>query len=149
MPSLYEHAGGDAALHELEEIFYAKVLADPVLQPLFGAGQPQHVEHLSWFTAESFGGPARFTEELGFPHLVEVHRGLEISDEQRERFEALYLEALEQSALPDDEPFRRAVREHVEFGTAVAQQNSRARDDSELHPLDAVPRWTWDGEDAD
>jgi hemoglobin len=41
------------------------------------------------------------------------------------------------------------VREHVEFGTAVAQQNSHAGDDSELHPLDAVPRWTWDGEDAD
>jgi len=30
--SLYEHAGGDEALHRVEEIVYSKVLADPVLQ---------------------------------------------------------------------------------------------------------------------
>ena len=32
MTSLYEHAGGEEALHRLEEPFYAKVLADPVLK---------------------------------------------------------------------------------------------------------------------
>ena len=145
MTSLYEHAGGEEALHRLEELFYAKVLADTLLQPLFGAGQPQHVDHLTWFTAESFGGPARFTEELGFDHLRSVHRGLEISDEQRERFVALYLEALDESGLPDDAPFREAVRSHVEFGTRVAQQNSHAKTDAELHPLDHVPLWDWEG----
>ena len=30
--TLYEHSGGDDALHRLEELFYDKVLADPVLQ---------------------------------------------------------------------------------------------------------------------
>ncbi len=40
MPSLYEHAGGEDGLHRLEETFYAAVLADPLLQPLFGEGQP-------------------------------------------------------------------------------------------------------------
>jgi truncated hemoglobin YjbI len=30
--SLYEHAGGDDALHRREEIFYSKVLADLVLR---------------------------------------------------------------------------------------------------------------------
>jgi hemoglobin len=146
MTSLYEHAGGEAGLHRLEELFYAKVLADPLLQPLFGEGQPHHVEHLTWFTAESFGGPDRFTRELGFDHLVRVHRGLEITDEQRERFVALYLEALDESGLPADNPFREAVRSHVEFGARVAQQNSRATTDSELFPLDHVPLWDW-GED--
>src|SRR6266496_3345953 len=123
MTTLYEHAGGDAGLHRLEELFYSKVLADPLLQPLFGKGQPHHVEHLTWFTAESFGGPDRFTRELGFDHLVSVHRGLAISDEQRERFVALYLEALEEAGLPADTPFREAVRSHIEFGANVAQQN--------------------------
>ena len=66
MPTLFEHAGGDEALHHLEETFYDKVLADPVLQPLFPERQPHHVEHLTWFTAESFGGPDRFTQQLGF-----------------------------------------------------------------------------------
>jgi hemoglobin len=146
MTTLYEHAGGDAGLHRLEELFYAKVLEDPVLRPLFGEGQPHHVEHLTWFTAESFGGPDRFTRNLGFGHLVDVHRGLNITDEQRERFVALYLEALDESGLPDDKPFRDAVREHIEFGAQVAQQNSRAATDDELNPLDAVPQWQWDGD---
>ena len=35
-PSLYEHAGGEAALHRLEQLFYDSVLRDPLLQPLFG-----------------------------------------------------------------------------------------------------------------
>jgi len=28
--SLYEHTGGEEALHRLEEVFYSKPLADPV-----------------------------------------------------------------------------------------------------------------------
>jgi len=50
----------------LEQIFYDSVLADPVLKPLFGAGQPRHVDHITAFIVESFGGPDRFTRELGF-----------------------------------------------------------------------------------
>jgi hemoglobin len=59
---------------------------------------------------------------------------------------ALYMRALEQSDLPQDEPSVRAVREHVEFGTRVAMQNSNAATDEELHPLREVPRWTWEGD---
>jgi hemoglobin len=38
MPTLFEHAGGEQALHRLEDIFNSSVLRDPLLQPLFGAG---------------------------------------------------------------------------------------------------------------
>lgn len=147
--TLYEHAGGEAALHLLEDAFYTKVLADPVLKPLFGDGKPDHVEHLTWFTAESFGGPDRFSRELGFAHLIGVHRNLKITDEQRGRFVELYMEALDESDLPNDPDFREAVRSHVEFGTRVAQQNSHAKTDAELHPLREVPRWDWPGDQDD
>jgi hemoglobin len=147
MPSLYEHAGGEEALHRLEQLFYDSVLRDPLLQPLFGAGQPEHVEHLTMFTAESFGGPDRFSRELGFRHLIDVHRGLRITEEQRRRFVELYAAALDAAELPDDAPFREAVLEHVEFGTQVAKQNSHAEAEDELHPLREVPRWTWPGDD--
>jgi len=143
VPTLYEHAGGEQALHRLEEVFYEKALADPVLKELFTTRVPTHVEHLTWFTAESFGGPERFTSGLGFQYIIEVHRGLKITDEQRERFVAAYLAALDEAGLPDDAPFRQAVREHVEFGADVAQQNSWASSDRELHPIRAVPRWSW------
>lgn len=36
--TLFEHAGGTAGLHRLEDYPYASVLADPLLKPLFGAG---------------------------------------------------------------------------------------------------------------
>ena len=141
--TLYEHAGGEEALHRLEELFYTKALADPVLKALFPERVPTHVDHLTWFTAESFGGPDRFTRNLGFQHIIDVHRHLKISDEQRQRFVALYLAALDEAGLPADEPFRQAVREHVEFGARVAQQNSWAETDANLHPIRDVPQWQW------
>ena len=144
--TLLEHAGGLAGAHRLEDHFYASVLADPLLRPLFGAGKPDHVEHLTWFTAESFGGPDRFTRELGFAHLIDVHRDLKITEEQRQRFVELYLAALDAVGMPDDKPFRDAVRSHVEFGSRVAMQNSNAASDDGLHPLREVPMWTWDGD---
>lgn len=149
MPTLFEHAGGEAALHRLEQLFYDSVLRDPVLQPLFGAGRPEHVDHLTAFTAESFGGPDRFSRELGFDHLIAVHRGLKITEAQRERFVELYMQALDDAEMPADPQFRDAVREHVEFGTRVAMQNSHATSDEELHPLREVPRWTWAGDDEE
>jgi hemoglobin len=146
MTTLFEHAGGEQALHRLEAVFYASVLADPLLQPLFGAGRPEHVDHLTAFTAESFGGPARFSRELGFAHLIAVHRGLAITEEQRLRFVELYLAALDTAGMPADPAFREAVREHVDFGSRVAMQNSHATTDDELHALREVPRWTWAGD---
>jgi hemoglobin len=147
MPTLFEHAGGEAAIHRLEQVFYDSVLADPLLQPLFGEGRATHVDHLTAFTAESFGGPDRFSRELGFWHLISVHRGLNITEEQRRRFVELYMAALDAADMPTDKAFRDAVREHVEFGSRVAMQNSHAQSDEELHPLREVPRWTWAGDD--
>jgi hemoglobin len=146
MPTLFEHAGGETGLHRLEDAFYPSVLADPLLQPLFGAGRPEHVDHLTAFTAESFGGPDRFSRELGFDHLIAVHRGLRITEEQRLRFVELYLSALDTAGMPTDPEFREAVREHVEFGSRVAMRNSHATTDEELHPLREVPLWTWPGD---
>src|SRR5579862_6553755 len=108
--TLYEHAGGEEALHRLEELFYDKALADPALKDLFTERVPSHVDHLTWFTAESFGGSDRFTHEVGFQHIIDVHRGLKITDRQRDRFIALYLEALDEAEIPDDQRFRQAVR---------------------------------------
>jgi hemoglobin len=144
METLYEHAGGEAALHRLEELFYDKVLADPLLRSLFTERVPTHVDHLTWFTAESFGGPDRFTREVGFQYLIDVHRHLQITDEQRERFVALYMESVDEAGLPDDGPFRAALQSHLQFGSEVAQQNSWAVSEADLHPIRAVPSWSWE-----
>jgi hemoglobin len=144
--TLYEHAGGDDGLRRLEELFYEKALVDPVLKTQFTERVPTHVDHLTWFTAESFGGPDRFTRELGFQYLIDLHRHKNITDEQRERFIVAYMEVLDEAGMPDDEPFRQAFRQHVEFGARVAQQNSRAETDADVFPLHEVPHWDWAGE---
>jgi hemoglobin len=144
MESIYEHAGGHDALRRFVDIFYTSVLADPVLRPLFGAGKPEHVDHLTAFDAESFGGPDDFTRTMGgFSHLIAVHRGLMITEPQRERFVELYVAAADTAGLPDDPRFREALRSHVEFGSQVAMQNSHAVTDDQLHPLREVPHWNW------
>src|SRR5689334_22543251 len=42
-----------------------------------------------------------------------------------------------------DTPFREAVLSHLDFGSRVAQQNSRAKTDAERHPIREVPKWRW------
>jgi hemoglobin len=142
--SIYDHAGGHDALRHFIDVFYGSVLVDPLLQPLFGAGEPGHVDHLTAFDAESFGGPAEFSRTVGFARLIDVHRGLRISEDQRRRFVELYLAAADTAGLPDDSAFRATLRSHVEFGSQVAVQNSHASTDAELHPLREVPIWNWE-----
>jgi hemoglobin len=147
-PTLLQHAGGQDALRRFVDTFYSSVLADPLLQPLFGVGNPEHVDQLTAFEVESFGGPDEFTHIMGgMPHLIDVHRGLRITETQRQRFVELYLAAAAAVGLPDDPAFREALRSHVEFGSHVAMQNSHARTDDELHPLREVPRWQWPADD--
>lgn len=145
METLFEHAGGEEGLRRFIENFYRSLLTDPLLHPLFGEGKASHVDNLTAFTAETFGGPDTFSKEMGgFPLLIEAHRGLRIEEAQRRRFVELYMEAADAAGLPDDEPFRASLRSHVEFGTQVALQNSHAETDEQLHPLREVPLWEWE-----
>jgi len=142
--SLYEYAGGQATIQRFIDVFYSSVLADPILVPLFGTGRPEHVAHLTAFDAGAFGGPDVFSREMGgCPALLDAHRGLKITEAQRQRFVALYLAAADTAGLPDDAPCRAALRSHVEFGSQVAMQNSHAESDDQLHPLREVPTWQW------
>lgn len=51
--------------------------------------------------------------------------------------------ALDAADMPTDVEFREAVRQHLEFGSRVAMQNSHAATDDEQHPLREVPHWAW------
>ncbi|GAA2146757.1 group II truncated hemoglobin [Glycomyces algeriensis] len=139
--TIYERIGGDGTLRGTVDAFYGSVLHDPVLQPLFGAGAAHHVDHLTAFLAEVFGGPARYTDELGgFDTLLTAHRGLAITDEQRARFIELFDRAVTEHGPADDE-LRASLHEYIVFGTEVAQVNSHAKGDDDLHPCQEVPHW--------
>ena len=78
-----------------------------------------------------------------FMHLIDAHREFKITEEQRQRFVDLYIEAADKAELPADKPFRDALAPHIDFGSHVAKQNSNAKNDEELHPLREVPKWNW------
>jgi hemoglobin len=142
--SIFERAGGEAGLREVVEIFYASIFEDPVLQPVFGHPVPTHVDHLTAFLAEVFGGPTRYTDELGgFEAIIAVHRGKRITPQQRARFIELFMDAVDRAGVGEDPQLREAIGSCIEFGTEVAMVNSNATSDAELHPQREMPAWHW------
>ena len=142
--TIYEHAGGDAGLRAIVSSFYDSIFEDPLLQPVFEHPVATHVDHLTAFLAEEFGGPARYTDELGgFPKIVSVHRNRKITEPQRQRFVELFMAAVDRAGFADDPPFRKTVKSAIEFGTRIAIVNSNATTDDELHPQRVIPHWRW------
>jgi hemoglobin len=142
--SIYERAGGEAGLRRLVDVFYSSIFEDPILQPVFGRPVATHVDHLTAFFCEVFGGPTRYSDELGgFPAIVSVHRGRHITEEQRQRFVDLFTAALDETGVGADAELRAAILSCIEFGTEVAKVNSNATTDAELHPQHEMPRWHW------
>ncbi|MFC1411931.1 group II truncated hemoglobin [Streptacidiphilus sp. N1-12] len=143
--TLVEAIGGTEALRRLSNTFYAAVLADPLLAPVFVNFTPTHIEHVAVWLAEIFGGPTRFTDELGgHPALLGAHLGLSITEEQRLRWMELMGGAVEKE-LPDDALLRRRVMEYFDWGTRIARDVSAEPVGAELGDPGPTPRWSWDG----
>jgi hemoglobin len=142
--TIYERAGGQDGLRRVVEVFYASIFEDPILQPVFGRPVATHVDHLTAFLSEVFGGPARYSDELGgFDSIVAAHRGRHITEEQRSRFHELFMTAVDQTGVGADAELRAAIESCIVFGTEVAMANSNATTDAELHPQREMPRWEW------
>jgi hemoglobin len=141
--TLFDWAGGEAAFRRLIDAFYDRVEADELLSPVFPGGvHEDHRRHVTAWWCEVFGGPARYTEELGgYDRMVAKHRGLAITPEQRFRFASLMSLAADDAGLPDDPEFRSAFVAYVEWGTRIAQHNSQPGADVVEHA--PVPRWGW------
>jgi hemoglobin len=141
--SLHDWAGGEQAFERLINAFYDRVEGDELLAPLFGGKvTAEHREHVIAWWCEVFGGAARYTDELGgYDHMVDKHRDLQITPEQRFRFAALMSRAADDAGLPDDPEFRSAFVAYVEWGTRLALHNSQPGADVVAHA--PVPRWGW------
>jgi hemoglobin len=142
-PTLFEWAGGAAAFGRLINAFYDRVQQDDLLSPLFPGGVSQaHREHVTVWWCEVFGGPARYTEELGgYPAMLRHHLDLGITAEQRFRFASLMSRAADDAGLPEDPEFRAAFVGYVEWGTRLALGNSQPG--AEVVTKAPVPHWGW------
>jgi hemoglobin len=141
--TLYEWAGGGEAFERLVNAFYDRVEHDELLAPLFGGlVTEEHRDHVVAWWSEVFGGPARYSTELGgYEHMLSKHRDLAITPEQRFRFATLMSQAADDAKLPDDPEFRSALVAYLEWGTRLALHNSQPGAPVAEHA--PVPRWGW------
>lgn len=142
VPTLYHWAGGAEAFARLTEAFYAKVLQDELLAPVFQGLAPDHAEHVALWLAEVFGGPQAYSEtQGGHGHMVARHLGKNITEPQRRRWVDLVQDAADEAELPTDPEFRSAFLAYVEWGTRLAVYFSGP--DAAPPAEQPVPRWTW------
>jgi methyl-accepting chemotaxis protein len=74
--TLFERIGGAGAVDATVDLFYGKVLADPLVAPFFeGIAMPRQRRMLASFVAAAFGGPDPYEGR----DVIEVHRGLGIT----------------------------------------------------------------------
>jgi hemoglobin len=141
-PSLYEWAGGGEALERLTELFYERVRADELLEPVFRGMDAHHPHYVAMWLGEVFGGPPRYTDERGgYPHMLSKHRGLALTEAMRRRWVQLICDAADDAELPSDPEFRSAFLAYVEWGTRLAVSNSQP--EATPPPKAPVPRWGW------
>ena len=142
-PTLYEWAGGGEAIERLINSFYDRVEADDLISPFFPGGvSAEHRDHVVAWWSEVFGGPDRYTRELGgYENMLGRHRGLGIAPEQRARFVSLMSLAADDAGLPEDPEFRSALLAYLEWGTRLAMHNSQPG--AAVAPHAPVPRWGW------
>ncbi|MER5440233.1 antibiotic biosynthesis monooxygenase [Streptomyces sp. NPDC002790] len=141
-PTLYQWAGGAEAFDRLTSAFYAKVVKDDLLGPLFADLPAEHAQHVALWLGEVFSGPSAYSEQLGgHSHMVAMHIGKGITEPQRRRWVNLIQDAADEAGLPTDAEFRSAFLAYIEWGTRLATYFSAP---NTTRPTDQpVPHWTW------
>jgi CDGSH-type Zn-finger protein/truncated hemoglobin YjbI len=143
-PSLFEWAGGLAALERLTTHFYDAIVSepDPILEPVFRGMDPNHPKHVAAWLAETFGGPTAYTDQHGgYEHMLAKHRNRALTETQRRRWVARMLDAADHVGLPTDPGFRSTFVAYLEWGTRIAVINSQP--DAAVMEHAPIPHWSW------
>ena len=92
---------GEEGFQLLVAAFYRKIPVDPILGPMYPAGDLAGAEErLRDFLIFRFGGPTRYLETRGHPRLRMRHNPFPINAAARERWIEIMSRALEEAALP-------------------------------------------------
>jgi hemoglobin len=145
-PSLYDHAGGDAALLRLAEAHHDRCLADPELNhPFSHEGlNPEHVARLAAYWGEVMGGPAAYSASMGDQtELLDMHANNGPMGDLDRRFVVCFDAAADDAGLPDDPEFRQVLHDYMEW--AVADVLVYAPHGSVAPAGERMPHWSWDG----
>lgn len=144
-PSIYEAAGGHDAFLALAAAVTERCIADPELNHAFSHSvSHNHNENLAAYWAEVFGGPASYSRNLGgHSGMLTIHAAQGAPDEWGDRFEACFLQAMDDAQLPNDRELRNAMGEYIHWATREVNRYSPVG--STVEQGKPMPRWSWDG----
>jgi len=97
--SAYERWGGEAFFTALVERFYAGVVADPLLRPLYPDDLTGPKAHLALFLGQYWGGPRHYSEQRGHPRLRMRHAPFVIGEAQANAWLRHMTDAVHRSGL--------------------------------------------------
>ena len=122
-----------------------RCIADPELNHAFSHGMSHnHNENLAAYWAEVLGGPPSYSGNLGgHTGMLTLHAAQGAPDEWGDRFEACFLQGMDDAELPEDPEFRKVMRDYIHWATR--QVNHYSPVGSEVERDLPMPRWTWDG----
>ncbi len=144
IPTLYDWAGGIEVFEKLTELFYAKVLQDELLYPVFKDMSQEHTRHVAHFIAEVFGGPKLYTQQDkgSHAHMIKHHLGKMLDEPKRQRWMSLLLETADEIGLATDPEFRSAFVGYLEWGSRIAVINS-TQETLPISEDEPMPKWGW------
>ncbi len=114
--SVFELIGGAEPIAAMVESFYAAVVDDPVLRPMYPADLEPPKRRLALFLVQFFGGPSTYSQERGHPRLRMRHVPFPIDQRARDNWLRHMLQAIDDAGI--DEPARSRMREYFERASA-------------------------------
>jgi hemoglobin len=144
--TVYEAAGGHAALLRLAHAWHTRVLADELVSHAFSHGyHPQHTGRLAAYWAEALGGPTTYSDRYGDEtSVVRMHSGNGKHEEMDQRAIACFDQALEDAGLAGDEQLRRVLHDYFAWATTTEMARYPGSDQDVPDGL-PLPKWSWDG----
>jgi len=108
--SVYDAVGGQTFFVDLVDGFYAGVIDDLCLRPLYPEDLTDSRRQLSGFLAQYWGGPSTYSDERGHPRLRMRHAPFEIGDAQRDAWLRHMLGSLDAVAAARATPVEAVTR---------------------------------------
>jgi hemoglobin len=136
------------------------VMADEEVSHAFSHGyRPDHSERLAAYWAEALGGPPLYSQRYGDEtSVVRIHSGNGAHEEMDRRAIACFGQALADIGLADidlanagmapDDRLRQVLYDYFAWATTTTMARYHRSADDVPDGL-AIPRWSWDGLQAD
>lgn len=143
--SVYDAAGGSAAILDLASAWHARCLGDPIVSHAFSHGfRADHCERLAAYWSEALGGPPDYSASMGDESsVIRMHSGNGAHVEMDEAAHACFVLALDDAHIPNDPTLRTSLSDYFRWSTATMSSHPDSVDDVVAGP--PVAKWSWDG----